>query len=247
MHLARLSEAFHDALGYRPPTLYKAAAGSSHEETYILETVTGLANSLARFLPDTAEKCTVAEQQHYDLLSVLCSMLTLSVSKSEAFLAVFPQLAEAVKATLEGQSERVTLAANATPVDGTIWRLRSLHEVGMLRDSTAAVRETTTWLINYNNRMKEKDRSGQSNLPKDVLAGLNSMRETADKIAKLGNRWAPDLKQGLSVLRPDLKAFIGGGDYGKDVWELVGNDRGLERLISSWNKNISKWQGVIWE
>ncbi|CEJ93740.1 hypothetical protein VHEMI09310 [[Torrubiella] hemipterigena] len=247
MHLARLSEAFHDALGYRPPTLYKAAAGSSHEETYILETVTGLANSLARFLPDTAEKCTVAEQEHYDLLSVLCSVLTLSVSKSEAFLAVFPQLAEAVKATLEGQSERVTLAANATPVDGAIWRLRSLHEVGMLRDSTAAVRETTTWLINYNNRMKEKDRSGQSNLPKEVLAGLNSMRETADKIAKKGSRWAPDLKQSLSVLRPDLKAFIGGGEYGKDVCELVGNDRGLERLISSWNKNISKWQGVVWE
>lgn len=247
MHLARLSEAFHDALAYRPPTLYKAASASSHEETYVLETITALGNSLARFLPDAVGKCTVAEQQHYDLLAVLCSVLTLAVSKSSALLEIFPQLVEAVTTTLEGQAERISLGADAVPAHGALWRLRSLHEVALLRDSTAAVRETATWLVNFNNRMKEKDRSGQSNLPKDVLSGLNTMREMADKTAKLGSRWAPDLKQSMSVLRPELKAFIGSGDYGKDVWDLVGNDRGLERLISSWNKNLTKWQGVVWD
>lgn len=247
MHLSRLTEAFHDAFSYKPPTMYKVTMGVAYDEPYILETLAELANSFAKFLPDAHSTCTLQEQQHFELVALLCNIITLATSRSPSLVDILPQLASAVTSTLEGQWEHIDSESSSRPAQKTAWRLRSLHAVAMLRDSAAAVTTSCKWLTMFNDRMKEKDRSGQSNVPKEVMASIKAMQAASATVASKGQRLIGEMRQDVGIVKGDLKAWLAEGNYGKDVLAFAGNDKALEKLVASWTKNLKGWQGVVWE
>lgn len=247
MHLSRLAEAFHDAFSYKPPTMYKVIMGVSYDEPYILETLAELANSFAKFLPDAHSTCTVQEQQHFELVALLCNILTLATSRSSSLADILPQLTVAVTSTLESQWEHIDSESSSRPAQKMAWRLRSLHALAMLRDSAAAVTLSCQWITMFNDKIKEKDRSGQSNVPKEVMASIKTMQAASATAASKGQRLIDDMRQDVGAVKNDLKAWLVEGDYGKDVFEFAGNDKTLETLVASWTKNLKGWQGIVWE
>lgn len=249
-HLSLLAEAFHETLGYTAPTFYKVPlSGSVTDQTYVLERLGQIANSLSKFLPGAASDFTESEQQYFETISLLSSLVPLCAERAAGLGELMGQFASAITASLDSQRSYITALAEGATIGSTTSLLQSLHRIVLLRDTAIAVKGASQWILSYNEKQKERDRSGQSNLPKDVVAQTKSLGTAADEALKQCKTWimrlTADTKSG-GVVERGIKKLAYGGEEGKLLQGFV-TDSTVFDLVGSWRKSMAGWQGVKWQ
>ncbi|QUC20999.1 uncharacterized protein UV8b_05240 [Ustilaginoidea virens] len=248
-HLSLLAEAFQDILSYRPPTVYKAtAAVMGIDYTFVTEMMGRISNSMAKFLRDAPRQCTASEILYYEAVHLLATLIPLSlgINRSSPTPSVLGQVVEAVKASMTSQ------LGDLPVLDGTIQQsvsgLRSFHNVTMLRDTAMASSLAATWILSFNERERERDRSGSSNLPKEVITQIKSLQGAAEAALQQGKAFIARLKSVVdagSQFGLDLRAWVFEGD-GQELSGLI-EDGTVKELVESWRQNIAGWGQVKWE
>lgn len=241
MHVSKLAEGFFDILNYKAPSLYKVASPIG-ESTFVAESIARLSNSFAKFTPNEKE-FTSAEVQHYELLSLLCTLVSLVADQSTAVSTVLPKLLDAVKAALDTQREFLDNHKENTP-GNVISKLSKFHEASLLRDSSSAVKAAAQWIVQFS----EADK-GPNALSKETISQFKNLINTADTVSRKGKVWTTQLKQDLAStdrLKSGMKKWLLEDEVGQQVKDLV-EDISLDRLVKSWDKNVAGWQHVKWE
>lgn len=241
MHMSKLAEAFFETLNYKPPSLYKVASPIG-ENTFITESMARLSNSFAKFSP-TEKEFTSPEVQHYELLSLLCSLVSLIADQSATISTVLPRFLDAVKAALDTQREFLDNHKENT-TSNVVSKLSKFHEAALLRDSSVAVKAAAQWIVHFS-----EGSTGQSGLCKEAVSQFKALINTADTVLRKGKTWTTQLKQDLAStdrLKSGIKKWLLEDEVAQQVKDLV-EDISLDRLVKSWDKNVLGWQHVKWE
>ncbi|KAM3433869.1 hypothetical protein MY4824_005733 [Beauveria thailandica] len=243
-------EAFQQTIAYTPPSFYKVpVAGSVADQNYVIESLGQIANSFSKFLPDSASSLTDSELHYFQVVSLLSSLVPLCVGRASGLNELVNQLTSAATASLDSQCDYLAALASGTGISHAMSLLQSLHRVVLLRDTAVAVRNTAQWIVGFHEKQKERDRSGQSNLPKDVVAQTKALGAAADDALRQCRSWimrlAQDTKSG-GVVEREIKRFVYGGEEGRLLQGVV-TDGTVFDLVGSWRKSLAGWQGVHWQ
>lgn len=248
-HLGLLAEAFQDILLYRPPTVYKAtAAVMGIDYTFVIEMMGRLSNSMAKFIGKASAHCTSSEILYYETVNLLATLLPLCVGidKSAPLPDILKQITDAVKASITTQLDELPT------LDGTVGNavatLRSFHGITMLRDTAMAAKLATQWILSFNEREKERDRSGSSNLPKEVISQVKAVQTASESALKTAKELVAKLKSEIgtgSEFGGKLRTWVF-EDAGGELNELV-EDGTVKEVVESWRQNIAGWGQVKWE
>lgn len=198
-----------------------------------------------KFLPGAAAYCTASEMLYFETISIL-SVLIPHCAGPDRSTAVdlTTQLADAVKSALD--SLRLLVQGTAgNGIEHTVATLTSMHQLTLLRDTAAATKLATQYLHAFNEREKIRDRSGSSNLPKDLVAQLKTLQTTADAALKDGKSWMMKLQGEVSKgdFEKRLRAWVFEGD---EVGSVVENGT-VGELVASWKMGVKGWGQVKWE
>lgn len=242
-HLSLQAEAFHEVLSYRAPPVYKSATGT--DPVFVLEHMSRIGNSLSTFLAaGDGSSVTSEEAIYFNLLSVLSGLILLSTSLDRpAAEETLPALVESAETALESLKD-VLSSSDSTAAEEATVNLTKLHGLTILRDSALATRLACQWILAHNEKEKERDRSGQSGLPKDVVTQMKHLQTTAEATSKFGKTW-------LST----LQSHVGSVDFRKQVQTQLSSDqlqglditKTLDNVIASWKTTLKGWQDVRWE
>ncbi len=247
MHMSLLAETFHEVLSYKPPSFYKVQmTGLPADQSYLLETLSQLGNSFAKFMPGPPSDMTPSELQYFEAISLLCTFVPVCVTRASGLADILNQISGAVAAAMESQRDIIAALASIPDVASTVNLLRSLHSMTMLRETAHAVQYACQWIVRFNDREKERDRSGQSNLPKDVIVQVKLLDAGAGAILKSRREWILRMKQDVAsggVLERDIKKWAFGDEQGKSLRGTVTDDT-VFRLVASWRKNIAAWYTI---
>ncbi|KAM3545695.1 hypothetical protein ARSEF1564_001337, partial [Beauveria bassiana] len=217
--------AFQQTVAYTPPSFYKVpVAGSVADQGYVIESLGQIANSFSKFLPDAASSLNESELHYFQVVSLLSSLVPLCADRASGLHELVGQLASAVTASLDSQRDYLAALASGSGIGHAMSLLQSLHRVVLLRDTAVAVRNAAQWIIGFHEKQKERDRSGQSNLPKDVVAQTKALGAAADDALRQCRSWimrlAQDTKSG-GVVEREIKRFVYGGEEGRLLQGVV--------------------------
>ena len=241
-----LAEAFHDVLDYAPPSAYKVPISSSTaDQTFVIEALDRISNSMHRFLPGPSADLTPAEAIYYDVIGLLSTLLPLcaSSSRSPDFESISETLINAVEAGLQSLRDQIPYDGDGS-MEKIVAFMGSMHSLGIYRDTASAIRAAAQWVHSHNERVKEKDRSGQSNLPKDVVNRFKTLQSAAEAALSQGKGWITTVK---TDLKGDFQAqfktwvFVGADDLRDVAYEDV-----VPGLVANMRDNIEGWQQVKW-
>ncbi|KAM5347591.1 hypothetical protein ACJ41O_007415 [Fusarium nematophilum] len=244
-HLSLLAEAFHEVLSYKPPPIYKAsAAAAGPEQIFILETLSQLSNSFTKFLHGPRKDLTSQEATYFEVISLLTTLVpfTTGISRSAPIPEEFAQIVDTLKIALD------TLKLDISPftdISGQITSLSTLHSLAILCDTASAIKNAAQWIISFNDREKERDRSGKSNLPKDVVAQIKELVASSEAALKDGKECVNKLKGHVigRDFEPAARKWI--FEDGEGILAVVG-EGATGRLVRSWEVNVKGWMEVKW-
>lgn len=245
--MSLLSEAFHELLAYKPPASYKSSAGSlEYDHIYVIETLARLGNSFPKFLAGPDDEMTRSELLYFEAISLICTLMSLCVDfdRSSDSSDALTHIINALKLVLANQRNQI-LHEKESSIDRTITMLGSMHNMTMLRDTTAAIKLGSQWILNHSEREKARDRSGKSGLPKDLASQFKDLQTTAEASIKEGQGWISELKTEVMSrdFEPKLKRWLLDGEH--EIKSILSMDS-LPALIDSWQSNVKGWQQVKW-
>ncbi|PHH92169.1 hypothetical protein CDD83_8555 [Cordyceps sp. RAO-2017] len=249
MHLALLAEAFYDVLDSRPPSTYKGSpAVGGTDQVFVLEMMARLAHSFSKFLGGGGSKCTRAEMLHFETVSLLCVLIPLctGLARTSPVPEALGHITESLRMALESLKAGLSdeRGGEIEKVTGT---LKSLHRVTMLRDSAMAVKLAARWILELNEREKERDRSGSSNLSKEVVSQVKALQAAAQAALEDGKGLIKGLRSGQVTEQSfvaRLRAWV--FDEGDALGTVIENGT-ISELVDSWQSSVGNWQQVRWE
>ncbi|KAG5925488.1 hypothetical protein E4U53_003293 [Claviceps sorghi] len=250
-HLSLLAEAFHHVLLYRPPTVYKTtAAALATEYTFVMEMMSQLGHSMAKFVADAPAHCTASETLYFETLHLLATLVPWCGSNERSApppsAAMLDEITSAIDASLTSQLD--ALPDPADSIQSLMSTLSSFHRIAMLRDTAAATKIATGWILNE--RDKERDRSGGGHLPKDVATRLKSLQSRAVAALGQGKRLMSSLQTEVAneaELGRRLREWALKGDrHGGELDGLV-EDGTVKEAVESWALNVRGWRQVKWD
>jgi N-terminal acetyltransferase B complex non-catalytic subunit len=244
--LSLLSEAFHEVLSYKPPSQYKASAAAAvPDQIFFLEMLNRLSNSFTKFLNGPPSDLTPEEAIYFEIISLLATLIpfAIGISRSTPIPPVLAQIVGGVTAGIETLTIRVK--PDTLGVEGQLTGLSSLHGVAVFRDTAEATKQAAQWIITHNERQKERDRSGSTSLPKEVVNQIKELLATAEAALKDGKVWMNELKDRVNGRDFDkaVERFVFEGQ--DKIRELVGEDA-VGGLVDHWHKNMEGWKEVKW-
>ncbi|KAF6838332.1 hypothetical protein CPLU01_02444 [Colletotrichum plurivorum] len=257
-HLALAAESFFELLSYKPPTSYKVAnvaQTAAAEQTFVFESLQRLAASFSRFLHTRGTHLTQQEEVFYEIISLLTAIipLTVAASRSPPPPELLSSVVSATKSALDVLRAQCLSTAPGMEDTKALLMLGSLHGLSILRDAAAAVKLATSYVIAFNEREKERDRSGKSNLPKDVMAQVKILEAAASTAMAEGKARVALLKKDSDSLSTRLSkwTFEAEADdkLAHAIRELAGRhiDVWSQRVADSWRTNVKGWELVRWE
>ncbi|OHE93268.1 N-acetyltransferase B complex non catalytic subunit, partial [Colletotrichum orchidophilum] len=257
-HLALAAERFFEIMSFKPASSYKVAnvaQMTAAELTFVVESLQRLGNSLSRFLHTRGKNLTQQEETYYEVISLLTTLIPSSVSASRS--PPPPELLASIVSAIKSGLEVLRAQALSTLADAEepklLLMLGSLHGLSILRDAAAAVKLATSYIVAFNGREKERDRSGQSNVPKDVMAQVKALEAAAGTAFIEGKARVALLKQESNTLSAKLSSWTfeteSGDDLSKQIREVAGSHVSVwsQRVTDSWRTNVKGWESVRWE
>lgn len=251
-HLSLLAAAFHDVLDHKPPTLYKTSTTAAETDAvFVLEMMARLGNSISKFLPDAASVCTPSETLYFETISLLCALIPVctSVPRTSTPPGGLDHLTGAVQCALDTLCALATTKEGVEPVEQAVLEMSAVHETAILRDTAVAVRLSADWIAAFNERERERDRSGNSCLHKDVMALVKGLGSAAKAALAEGKARTSGWKGGAIEERDfvsRLKSWVFDDEADGGLGAVIEEGTVLE-LVRSWRSNIAGWQRVKWE
>ncbi|KAM0339907.1 hypothetical protein ACHAPU_010739 [Fusarium lateritium] len=244
-HLSLLSEAFHELLSYKPPAMYKAsAAAASPDQIFVLESLRQLSNSFTKFSNGARSDLTPQEATYFEVIGLLSTLIpfTTGINRAKTIPDEFAQMVDTLKIALD------TLKLDLVPITGPseqVQTLSTFHSLAILRDTAVAVKNGTQWIIAFNDREKERDRSGKSNLPKEVMTQIKDVAAASEAALKEGKETVSKLKEQVygRDFEPAVRKWIFEG--AENTLEVIGEGT-TKTLVKSWETNVKGWTQVKW-
>ncbi|OLN87404.1 hypothetical protein CCHL11_09575 [Colletotrichum chlorophyti] len=257
-HLTLCAERFFDLTSFKPPSSYKVANGAqatAAEQTFVLESLQRLNSSMNRFLHARGKHLTQQEETYFEIISLLTAFIPLSIAASRS--PPPPELYSSVVSAVKSGLDVLLAQSLSTPPKSEgpklLLMLGSLHGLFILRDAAAAVKLSTSYVIAFNEREKERDRSGQSNIPKDIMAQVKAVETAADTALTQGKARIALLKKESDSLSSQLaswtfKAGEPEDKLAKQIREVAGSHFNVwsQKVSDSWRTNIKGWEQVLW-
>lgn len=184
--------------------------------------------------------------------------MTIAARRSEPVPDILSQVVSGLTGSLDILHDEALLVP---PRDkqSVLTRLAALHGLSYLRDTAIAVKLATAYVTVVNEREKERDRSGLSNLHKEVVAQITALDKAASQELQAARARIADLKAEVSRrnFEQELIAWAfgksdGEADEGSEGTRQLGDkiDEGITEwakiLTHSWKKNIKGWEHVRW-
>ncbi|KAF5625101.1 hypothetical protein F52700_9476 [Fusarium sp. NRRL 52700] len=244
-HLSLLSEAFHELLGYKPPSIYKASAAAAiPDQIFVLESLSQLGNSFMKFSNGPRGDLTSQESTYFEVISLLSTLIPFAtgISRAKPIPEEFFQIVDTLKIAIDTlKLELLPLADSSEQVT----TLSTFHSLAILRDTSVAIKNSAQWVIAFNDREKERDRSGKSNLPKEVMAQIKELVTVSETSLKEGKATVTKMKEQVygRNFEPSVKAWIFEG--ADSILGIVG-EAATKKLIKSWESNVKGWTQVMW-
>nr|RBQ88640.1 hypothetical protein FVER53263_05811 [Fusarium verticillioides] len=244
-HLSLLSEAFHELLGYKPPPLYKASATAAiPDQIFVLESLSQLSNSFMKFSNGPSGDLTPQEATYFEVTSLLSTLIPFatSINRAKPIPEEFFQIMDTLKIAIDTLKLELLPLANASE---QVTSLSTLHSLAILRDTSVAIKASAQWVIAFNDREKERDRSGKSNLPKEVMAQIRELVTVSEATLKEGKATVAKMKEQVygRDFEPAVRAWI--FEDADNVLGIVG-EAATKKLVQSWESNVKGWTQVVW-
>lgn len=263
--LAILSERFLETVNYKAPKDYKPTKASevaTKERAYLTETYTRLQESFSTLLfhpsSTTAAKLTAAEHKYYNLLNFLAALLrtALETSRSAPSPPTLSTTVTGITSTLASlRANFFSVPPQKLAPQGDVFHaLANPHLLSTLRDAALATKQAASFLVAFNTAENARDRTGKSNLHKEIVAEAKTLESLAGKtLAEVKTRLA------------ELKAVLGQGGWldiiaawtfdeedelGELVREVVGEAELEEwsgRVVESWREGVKGLEQVRME
>lgn len=202
-----------------------------------------LSNTFSTFNNRSKNGLTKEEAVYFDLCSLLTTVITLSTTLDRA--SAEETLAEplsAVLVALESLKEYLGTAQGET-LEKFGLGMSNLHGLTIYRDAAYTTRLACQWITSHSEREKEKDKSGQSGLPKGISTQLKEIQKAAEESLAYGKRWLRAVHEAAPT-RAELKGWVLEGD---DALRSSISDRVLDDLVASWANTAKAWREVRWE
>lgn len=256
--MALAAERYFEILSFKPASSYKVvnvAQTAAAEQAFVLDSLQRLGNSLNRFLHARGKNLTQHEETYYGIISLLTTLIPLAVTASRSPSP--PQLLSSIASGINCGLEVLRAHSLSTPADAERSRellmLSSLHGLFTLRDAAAAVKLATSHIVAFNEREKERDRSGQSNVPKEVLTQVRALEAAAGAAMAEGKARVALLKKESDGLSAKLSSWTFEADpedkLAKQIHDVARPHVSVwsQRVADSWRTNIKGWELVRWE
>ena len=229
------------------------------DTTVVIESMDRLSTSLSNFINHAEDVSTPAESIYFQTIFLLSTWTSLSAtsSKSATTGSALEHMVSAINTALETLLLTVQHSEESShPVSKTVFAFTVLHQLSLLRDAAVATKLGAQWVLSINEQAKERDKSGSSNLPKEVVALAKTLQQHGERALAEGKgivgelvKTTKDASFGKKVLEW-LRDDEGSADDGEGV--AGGNDdatmaRTVSGLVKSWKQNVEGWQRVQWE
>jgi N-terminal acetyltransferase B complex non-catalytic subunit len=264
-----LAEKYFEIMSSRPLNQYKATNLSlAHgvDQAFVLESLARLNNSFNKLLYQCQPLVTSQEYIFYSLISLLTAVIPLAVTSGRV-ASLLETLGQLINAAILGIEELSAMALSLPPQEDTahlLFMFYSLHGLSRLRDGAAGAKHAAAYIVAINEREKEQDRSGKSNLPKEVMANIKSLDSAATAALKAGKERVALLKKEVVMgnFNSIIESWVFPPSIGKadgDLYSGISDDiRGLVKdrdtlflwvksLAESWKLNVKGWEHVKWE
>ncbi|EWY97241.1 hypothetical protein FOYG_05716 [Fusarium oxysporum NRRL 32931] len=244
-HLSLLSEAFHELLGYRPPPIYKASATAAiPDQVFVLESLSQLSNSFMKFSNGPRGDLTPQEAIYFEVISLLSTLIPFAtgINRAKPIPEEFFQIVDTLKIAIDTLKLELLPLTNASE---QVTTLSTLHSLAILRDTSVAIKNSAQWVIAFNDREKERDRSGKSNLPKEVMAQIKELVTVTETTLREGRAIVAKMKEQVfgRDFEPAVRAWI--FEDADNILGVVG-EAATKKLVKSWESNVKGWTQVVW-
>ncbi|PHH62658.1 hypothetical protein CDD81_6804 [Ophiocordyceps australis] len=244
-HLSLSAEAFHQVLGYKPPSAIKmSVAGSMPSQAYLDEHLERIRNSMQKFLPHAGPKCTNAEMLYFETVYLACGILPMCrrENKAKETLHHLKMTKQAVKSALKCMLEQISKHNKQTGAESEVALMMALHTAALLRDTIAAVIMAYKWI--QGNIYRAKEESTSSHVAKEIVAEAKALQTLAEDVGKKAKARFSPLDFGAGSV-DQLKSWVMKDEFGqlrdKGEWQV-----GWQVLEKSWRDNIKGWKQMVW-
>jgi N-terminal acetyltransferase B complex non-catalytic subunit len=238
---------------------------ASTDHLFVVESLHQLGVSFSKFLRDLSG-LTPHERILYNLLSLLSAIVVESVESTRSAPTVdsLQGYISSVTSSLEFLLDMTAGAlTNDSPVDRAMSMMSSLYPIACIRDAAVATKLAAAHVNRFNDRQKEKDRSGASCLKKEVVAGIKALDTAAKETLKEAEAWiaaaakyingneiSERLKRHVATLEgvggaeglleeAASKVLRSDGDDEVNIWTT--------KMVTAWRQNVEGWEQVKWE
>lgn len=202
---------------------------------------------MSTFQVGSRSDITIAEATYFDMIGLLSTLVPLCAGNrlplpGEEILGIISSL----RTGLESLRLLVPSTGDAS-VDEVVQMLNSMHQIGIYRDTASAVLLTAQWTQGLHLRNKDRDRSGQGGLPKDVVAALKDLQSVAQAALNDGKGWIATLKRTLSGAGDFQRRFASWVFEGREELREPVYEDVVPALVANIRENIDGWDQVKWE
>lgn len=234
------------------------AHASAIDQAYVLETLHRLQFSISKFLRHGGKHLTAPESTYYEVISLLAKLVpvAIAVRRSESVPDILWRVASGLSCSL-GILHDQAMLFSPSGRQSALLRLAALHGLSYLRDAAVAIKLATAYVTVINEREKERDLSGLSNLHKEVVAQITALDKVANQELQAAKARIADLK--AEVSKQDFEQEVIAWTFEKSDGESdeegtlqVSDEVGdwirewAKNLADSWRKNIKGWEHVRW-
>lgn len=250
---------FKPAKEYKPT---KANDVAIKDRAYFIESFSRLHESLSGALLNpslTTAKLTGPENKFYTTIALLSALLytALQTNKSEATPSSLSTSVTGIKSTLAFlQKDLASVSPQLSNLEmaDVFHSLTTPHTLTNLREAALATKQTATFLLSFNAAEQARDRSGKSNLHKEVVAEVKALDEFATKALGEGKDRVKELKDALSqggwLDRVEGWIFHDEDALGELVRDVVGAtdvEEWAGQVVESWREGMKGFGMVVWQ
>ncbi|KAH7312675.1 N-acetyltransferase B complex non catalytic subunit-domain-containing protein [Stachybotrys elegans] len=249
VRLSVLTEAFHHAMTFKPDVNYKGLpVATGADQTYLIETLTRIHNSMNKFLPSARDVCTPSEMIYFEVVSLVSLIIPLCTGpeRSKGLLKVLEPLAEAAEAGLATLNDTLPTLDSAD-VSSLVAGFRSLNQLILLKDTATALCIASKWILSFSERKTERDASGRNLFSQAVLARVKQMLLKGDESLKEAKAWMLKLHCEVAAKPGFNKRFQQWVFEDAEELKTFVGDEATNRLLDSVKHNLEAWQQTKWD
>lgn len=268
--LSLFAEQFIHAVNDKQPKDYKPAKANEvavKDRAYFKAHFSWLNMSLSEIYqaPNTKPKLTGAEYAFFATILTLSTLVlvALGTPNSGPKPAALSMAVTGINMTLASLLAKSLAPPRLASLDEgeVLHTLTNPHTLSFLRETALAIKHTAAFLLSFHAAEQARDRSGNANLHKAIVAEVKTLDELATKLLLETRDRVKALKEALGrggwldcgeqwMFGVDGDGEEDGGGLKELVKDVVGaaeREEWMSRVLESWRENIKGFVMVKWE